>query len=1041
MDNRLYCSGLFWLFLATCFGVGRASFAQVPHDAPPATRVAKIADTPQAFPNSLSFDFEEPSVTAAPGRFVRYGVRVSPFNFWRNWIMSGSAGIAVNGSSFTRQNQLAPKGQHVAFIQGTSSLSTIVVIGKGTWRLKFQGAQRMRRGGPDHQVIRVAMGQKQLGRFDFDNQNYASYVTQPFTLTVPATVPILIQGLNPGGGDNTALIDNVLIERLSEWDDPSTWEKGVVPQSFDHVLIPERSVVALKGKHNHCRTLQVLGHLQVGDVDTELKSNWVAVRGPSGLFQVGSLTTPFLKKFTLTLTAKNKQENFLGAGNKFLAALEGGTIHLHGQKKVAWTKLSVTAVLGDTQLSLSSPVNWNVGDEIIVAASNHQRSVDVGYPNYIDEAEHLKVASVSTNGMTVFLDIAANGAIKYRHFGGAPQTYSSPPTASHPSGQSWVLDQRAEVGLLSHNVKVQGSASSNRSRFGGHIMVKHSPIGIKEHSRGFVSHVELFRMGQEQILGRYPMHWHVMAENAKGQYIVGSSIHHTYNRAITIHGTDSLLVRRNVAYDNVGHAIFLEEGSEENNRIIGNLVINTVKPENGSELLPSDNELEQLQNRTPASFWITNPNNEIRNNVAAGTEGTGFWFIFPENVLGLSANNSYLKNRKPIENDLGVFDGNVAHGCGSGFDVEDSIDPTTDHIIKNVAWRPRSGGALLTNFTIYGCDMGLYSGVSEEDIVFSRIILADNNENIRLAAYHTVKDSVAIAQTGNSGVVLGGERGYVVYDGAARLEDCHFVGFDQSNTWAIYGSGAASLHANHSFRGMTFSHSTLPIVNFADFAASVNLVSGLPIGTYPAYCFDEQHDADPRLWGMALRDIDGSLWGVPGSTLIGNHPLMLDPTADITPAGLPPQNEALLTTHRYGHLQITHDGLGVGSIPDIWVKRQSVAPDPGSLISFQLCFQAIRAKQFPVIVDSHSFYTVTWPTPTGFNGIEVRLDDVELGDSVRLQLAGLAALGAMNVTNATEVFSLVGLWSTTTTSYMIFGNDIFIHFTNVSGQQTLHVTW
>src|SRR4029077_4123696 len=43
-------------------------------------------------------------------------------------------------------------------------------------------------------------------------------------------------------------------------------------------------------------------------------------------------------------------------------------------------------------------------------------------------------------------------------------------------------------------------------------------------------------------------------------------------------------------------------------------------------LLPSDN--------TASSFWITNPNNIYRDNVAAGSDSTGFWFALPQNPTG-----------------------------------------------------------------------------------------------------------------------------------------------------------------------------------------------------------------------------------------------------------------------------------------------------------------------------------------------------------------------------------------------------------------------
>ncbi len=43
-------------------------------------------------------------------------------------------------------------------------------------------------------------------------------------------------------------------------------------------------------------------------------------------------------------------------------------------------------------------------------------------------------------------------------------------------------------------------------------------------------------------------------------------------------------------------------------------------------LLPSDN--------TVASFWITNPDNTYIDNVAAGSDETGFWFSLPMHPQG-----------------------------------------------------------------------------------------------------------------------------------------------------------------------------------------------------------------------------------------------------------------------------------------------------------------------------------------------------------------------------------------------------------------------
>src|SRR5690606_23504352 len=223
---------------------------------------------------------------------------------------------------------------------------------------------------------------------------------------------------------------------------------------------------------------------------------------------------------------------------------------------------------------------------------------------------------------------------------------------------------RGEVGLLTRNIKIQASEDAEQSYFGGHIMAMPS-------SKMYVSGVELQRMGQNLTLARYPIHWHLVGD-AKGQYIKNAAIHDTYNRCVTMHGTNFLRVENNVTYNTVGHCFFMEDGIEHSNEIVRNLAIqtkcHTTKPcvptnlaasgevsyayedravgrqrgqaavannDPGAEvLLPSDN--------TVASFWITNPDNVYRDNVAAGSDENAHsnydGFMFDRNI---NANNTF----------------------------------------------------------------------------------------------------------------------------------------------------------------------------------------------------------------------------------------------------------------------------------------------------------------------------------------------------------------------------------------------------------------
>jgi hypothetical protein len=116
-----------------------------------------------------------------------------------------------------------------------------------------------------------------------------------------------------------------------------------------------------------------------------------------------------------------------------------------------------------------------------------------------------------------------------------------------------------------------------------------------------------------------------MIGTVHNSYIRGNAIHHTYNRAVTLHGVHYLRVIRNVAYATMGHVFFIEDAAETKNLIQENLAVLTKA---SFSLLITD--------QTPASFWITHPDNIFRGNHAAGSDRYGFWFDTKPNSMGPS---------------------------------------------------------------------------------------------------------------------------------------------------------------------------------------------------------------------------------------------------------------------------------------------------------------------------------------------------------------------------------------------------------------------
>ena len=152
-----------------------------------------------------------------------------------------------------------------------------------------------------------------------------------------------------------------------------------------------------------------------------------------------------------------------------------------------------------------------------------------------------------------------------------------------------------------------------------------------------VENAEYRFCGQSFFVGRYCLHWHLHG-TADSSYVRFNSIHDSFQRAVTVHGTESATVMGNFAYKVYGHTIFVEDGVERNNLIEGNLVAVTRATSAG---LQGDTE--------PASFWAQTPANFWRHNVAAGSDSSGFWF----ELGGSPGGPSYSPYICPVDHQLG----------------------------------------------------------------------------------------------------------------------------------------------------------------------------------------------------------------------------------------------------------------------------------------------------------------------------------------------------------------------------------------------------
>src|SRR5690348_14733789 len=385
------------------------------------------------------------------------------------------------------------------------------------------------------------------------------------------------------------------------WSDAATWPDKKVPGKDAVVTIEKDMDVVLDVSPPPLHGLRINGKLSFADnKDLELTTEWIMVHGT---LEIGTEAKPHTRNATITLTNNVPGEDIDTMGDRGIM-LMGGTLSLHGTEKNSWTKLAKTAAAGSNTIEVLNPGDWKKGQTIVLASTDFD-------PH---QAEERIIAGIS--GKVITLD----KKLDYMHFGKV----------------TFDVDERGEVGMLSRNIVIQASPDADKTLFGGHIMAMNG-------SKMFVEGVELNRMGQNMHLARYPIHWHLIGD-AQGQYIKNSAIHDTYSRCVTVHGTNFLDIENNVTYNNIGHCFFLEDAVEHGNQFVHNLGILTkchpdapcvptnlapFKTEGGKNFLPDGQNAKDIlipSDNTASTFWITNPDNVYRDNVAAGSDSTGFWF-------------------------------------------------------------------------------------------------------------------------------------------------------------------------------------------------------------------------------------------------------------------------------------------------------------------------------------------------------------------------------------------------------------------------------
>jgi cell migration-inducing and hyaluronan-binding protein len=311
-------------------------------------------------------------------------------------------------------------------------------------------------------------------------------------------------------------------------------------------------------------------------------------------------------------------------------------------------------------------------------------------------------------------------------------------------------------------------------------------------------------------------------------------------------------------------------------------------------LIPSDN--------TVSSFWITNPDNVYRDNVAAGSDATGFWFAFPEHPTGKFEGTEISRATWPRRMKVREFKGNVAHSNFDSFmgdrapradgkfavggyialaNPADANSAQVESVIEDyTAYKNRNSGIWARG------EMRLYKNLKMAD---NGIGFTQASGNIGQSLYTSrVVDSLFVGETENIGNPRTPEensagrslpfpqvadfpiRGYEFYDFHHQLDNNTFVNYQDN---ATRKTGAISYLLFTSF-GMS-SNNTVSRSKF---------VNAKPVYFPPIDNRWSNDDYGNTVYKTAVfNDKDGTITGVANSYIVNITGIDVDEACEVKP--------------------------------------------------------------------------------------------------------------------------------------------------------------
>ena len=371
------------------------------------------------------------------------------------------------------------------------------------------------------------------------------------------------------GAPPEAVADDDIASDSPRWSDPKAWGGGIPSQGAAVIVEAGRTLVI--DQDVEVGSLHIKGTVVVARSDVRIGAQWILVENEGALI-AGRADKPFKQQLRITLCSDGAEKAPAHPllGSKFLAAIDGGTIDLHGEARTSWVPLGSSTAPGHDTLRLFQPVDWRAGERIAVASGADHSLL-----------EERTIADAGADCLTMRLA----APLWHRHHG-------KQATLRHVLPGSI-----AKVVLLSRNIVIEGCVDSERNSVGAYCMIGATLERPARRSIGRFSGVEFRRMGQFNRPGRYPLHWHNNGDAADSS-VIGCLIHQSYQRGIVTVGSRHVRISGNVVMKPYGHGYIVESEDNSPQLVTTNLAL---RPR---VVRFADQKMRSYCEHRPRAFWI-----------------------------------------------------------------------------------------------------------------------------------------------------------------------------------------------------------------------------------------------------------------------------------------------------------------------------------------------------------------------------------------------------------------------------------------------------